>query len=33
MPKAAFETGMVDVVLPLDSVANEIVKAVYGKGR
>lgn len=33
MPKAAFETGMVDVVLPLDSVANEIIKAVYGKGR
>lgn len=33
MPKAAFETGMVDIVLPIDNVANEIVKAVYGKGR
>lgn len=33
MPKAAFETGMVDIVLPIDSIANEIVKAVYGKGR
>jgi len=33
MPKAAFETGMVDAVLPIDSIANEIVKAVYGKGR
>lgn len=33
MPKAAFETGMVDIVLPIDSIANEIVKAVSGKGR
>lgn len=33
MPKAAFETGMVDIVAPIDNVANEIVKAVYGKGR
>ena len=33
MPKAAFETGMVDIVLPIDSVANEIIKAVLGKGR
>lgn len=28
MPKAAYETGMVDIVLPIDSVANEIVKTV-----
>lgn len=33
MPKAAFETGMVDIVAPIDNVANEIIKAVYGKGR
>lgn len=33
MPKAAFETGMVDIVLPIDNIANEIVKAVQGKGR
>ncbi|KZL94045.1 protein-glutamate methylesterase/protein-glutamine glutaminase [Clostridium magnum] len=33
MPKAAFETGMVDIVLPIDNIANEIVKAVCGKGR
>lgn len=26
MPKAAYETGMVDIVLPIDSVANEIIK-------
>ena len=33
MPKAAFETGKVDVVLPIDSVAAEIVKIVKGEGR
>lgn len=33
MPKAAFETGMVDIVLPIDSVANEIIKVVLGKVR
>lgn len=30
MPKAAFETGKVDLVLPLDKVANEIVRIVKG---
>jgi two-component system chemotaxis response regulator CheB len=33
MPKAAFETGMVDIVLPIDSVASELIKVVAGKGR
>ena len=33
MPKAAFETGKVDLVLPIDSIANEIVKIVKGEGR
>ena len=30
MPKAAFETGKVDLVLPLDKVADEIVRIVKG---
>lgn len=30
MPKAAYETGMVDIVLPIDSIAYEIVKVVLG---
>lgn len=33
MPKAAFETGKVDVVLPIGNIASEIVKAVSGNGR
>jgi len=33
MPKAAFETGMVDIVIPLDDVAHKIIKAVSGNGR
>lgn len=33
MPKAAFETGMVDMVLRLDKVASEVVKIVKGNGR
>ncbi|WP_097025911.1 protein-glutamate methylesterase/protein-glutamine glutaminase [Clostridium peptidivorans] len=33
MPKAAFETGMVDMVLRLDKVASEIVKLVKRNGR
>lgn len=28
MPKAAYETGMVDIVLPIDNIANEIIKSV-----
>ena len=28
MPKAAFETGMVDIVIPLDKIANEIISIV-----
>lgn len=31
MPKAAFETGMVDLVLPVDEVASQIVKIVAGR--
>jgi two-component system, chemotaxis family, protein-glutamate methylesterase/glutaminase len=31
MPKAAFETGMVDLVLPVDEVAAQIVKIVAGR--
>lgn len=31
MPKAAYETGMVDMVLPLDNVAGQIIKIVSGK--
>lgn len=30
MPKAAFETGKVDLVLPLDKVSNQIIKIVKG---
>ena len=30
MPKAAFETGKVDLVLPLDQVTDKIVKIVKG---
>ncbi|WP_186429864.1 chemotaxis response regulator protein-glutamate methylesterase [Clostridium sp. BSD9I1] len=33
MPKAAYETGMVDMVLRLDKVASEIVKIVKWNGR
>ncbi|KGK86042.1 chemotaxis response regulator protein-glutamate methylesterase [Clostridium sp. HMP27] len=33
MPKAAYETGMVDMVLTLDKVASEIVKIVKWNGR
>jgi two-component system chemotaxis response regulator CheB len=33
MPKAAFETGMVDIVLPVDSIAQELVRTVSGNGR
>ncbi|NMM61258.1 chemotaxis response regulator protein-glutamate methylesterase [Clostridium sp. P21] len=33
MPKAAYETGMVDKVLPIDNVAYEIIKVVSGIGR
>ncbi len=33
MPKAAYETGMVDIVLPIQNIANEIIKAVSGNGR
>lgn len=33
MPKAAYETGMVDIVLPIDNVAHEIIKAVSGNRR
>lgn len=33
MPKAAYETGMVDEVLPIDRVASRIVKIVEGNGR
>ncbi|MDW8799715.1 chemotaxis response regulator protein-glutamate methylesterase [Clostridium sp. A1-XYC3] len=33
MPKAAFETGMVDMVLPIDSIAQELIKVVAGNGR
>jgi len=31
MPKAAFETGKVDEVVPLGSVAQEIIKFVMGR--
>lgn len=31
MPKAAFETGMVDLVLPIDEVASQMVRIVTGK--
>lgn len=30
MPRAAYETGMVDVVLPLDEIAEEIIRVVRG---
>jgi two-component system chemotaxis response regulator CheB len=30
MPKAAYETGKVDLVVPLDQVANNIIKIVRG---
>lgn len=33
MPKAAFETGMVDAVLPLEEIAIQIIKLVNGGGR
>ncbi|GLC32313.1 protein-glutamate methylesterase/protein-glutamine glutaminase [Clostridium omnivorum] len=33
MPKAAFETGMVDAVLPLEEIAIQIIKLVSGGGR
>ncbi len=33
MPKAAYETGMVDIVLPINNVAHEIIKAVSRDGR
>ncbi|WP_125152115.1 protein-glutamate methylesterase/protein-glutamine glutaminase [Clostridium rectalis] len=33
MPKAAFETGMVDVVLPLSNISDEIIKIVRGNWR
>jgi len=33
MPKAAFETGKVDLVLPIDTITSEIVKIVKGEGR
>lgn len=33
MPKAAFETGMVDMVLRLDKIASEVVKIVKGNAR
>lgn len=33
MPKAAYETGMVDIVLPVNEIANEITRVVSGKGR
>lgn len=33
MPRAAFETGMVDIVLPIDSIAQELIKAVSGNRR
>jgi two-component system chemotaxis response regulator CheB len=32
MPKAAFETGKVDEVVPLDNVCEEITKVVMGRG-
>ncbi len=31
MPKAAFETGKVDEVVPLENVAEEIIKVVMGR--
>jgi len=31
MPRAAFETGKVDIVMPLDKIANEIVRIVVGR--
>lgn len=33
MPKAAYETGMVDIVLPIDNVAHEIITVVSGNRR
>lgn len=33
MPKAAYETGKVDIVAPIDNIANEIVKITTGFGR
>lgn len=30
MPKAAYETGMVDIVMPIDDIANEIIRIVSG---
>lgn len=33
MPKAAYETGMVDAVLPIEEVAIQILKVVMGGGR
>lgn len=33
MPKAAFETGMIDAVLPLEEIAIQIIKLVSGGGR
>lgn len=33
MPKAAYETGKVDMVLPLDAIADEIIKIVSNKER
>lgn len=31
MPRAAFETGKVDLVLPLDKVSGEIIRIVSGR--
>lgn len=33
MPKAAYETGKVDIVAPIDNIANEIIKITTGFGR
>lgn len=33
MPKAAFETGMVDAVLPLEEIAIQIIKLIKGGGK
>lgn len=33
MPKAAYETGKVDIVAPIDNIANEIIKITTGLGR